>query len=434
MAEIISGLVLSAIWLLLDYFFLSGLLYNTDRKVINNFIIASGVIITSLLSFVLRDVPLIKIIITYLIAVVITRHTFAVSVKKGLIFNAIYLSVFAGCEFLSYLILKSVFDLSTIEILTNDTGAFYIELLSVFLVLVVIVISSAFMKKSSLSRMDIKGWIIFSLFPVFSVGVIFLLLIHINDFNMIRMSNALLFIGTGMIIINVALIFLLNNVINRELTISEKQQQLDSAEHIYRMYEALSNESKIQHSLSHDYRNHISTMKILADKGDYDVLKDYISEQLNDSSKIRDLFNTGNPLVDAILNRKYADASKKDVIFSIIADDLSEVGINGSDLVTILSNIIDNAIEAAQQCSNGKIILKIKIEDNDLYIDSTNTSPSDLDIEAIHTTKPDKGDHGYGLKNIRRAVAENNGKCFVECKDRLFRITIMIPLNNNSKD
>ena len=84
-----------------------------------------------------------------------------------------------------------------------------------------------------------------------------------------------------------------------------------------------------------------------------------------------------------------------------------------------------NAIEAAGKCEEKKITLKIKVKDGILYIVSTNTY---VEVkEGFKTTKADSDNHGYGLNNIRKAVADNGGECYVECEEGVFRITVLIP-------
>ena len=97
--------------------------------------------------------------------------------------------------------------------------------------------------------------------------------------------------------------------------------------------------------------------------------------------------------------------------------------------MTILTNILDNAIEAVMKCSDIKIVFKINRDNNMLMIDATNPYVGQLpDEDKISSTKTDKKNHGYGLANIRKTVAANNGSCFIETENSIFHITIAIPL------
>ena len=58
---------------------------------------------------------------------------------------------------------------------------------------------------------------------------------------------------------------------------------------------------------------------------------------------------------------------EKGIVIPFIADELTGLHISDSDLVTILTNILDNAIEAVQLCDDKRIVFKI-IKDKDMLI------------------------------------------------------------------
>ena len=100
-----------------------------------------------------------------------------------------------------------------------------------------------------------------------------------------------------------------------------------------------------------------------------------------------------------------------------------------SDMVTILTNVLDNAIDAVQKCDEKKIIIKIIKDKEMLIIDSSNPYVGQIsDGETLKTTKQDKDNHGYGIANIRQTVEANSGSCFIETQNGIFHITIAIPL------
>ena len=78
---------------------------------------------------------------------------------------------------------------------------------------------------------------------------------------------------------------------------------------------------------------------------------------------------------------------------------------------------------------NRKVVLKIVRYEDSILIDSSNPYVGDVNLEKKHfTTKRDKNNHGFGLENIRHAVEENNGECYIDNRDNEFHITICIPL------
>ena len=428
MIDLLLGFIISAVCFSLDLIFLSCFSPPRSEKKYASIGVLSGLLLLPILSYLLRSIPLIKLMVTLAMIVILTILLFDLSIKKSIIANSLYLAIFAGCELITFFIIQKVMVISRFETLTNATGAFLVDILSELIVLIAIIIISAITKKTNLSRMDFKGWSVFSLFPIFSVVVELLLIINYDASNSEGLSGTMMFIGTGLLILNVVLIYLLSNVINRELEISKNKELIDKADHVYHMYEVLVKEREIQKAQAHDYLNHINTIKALAISGDYESQTKYLSELIDKSTSTHDLYDTGHPIVNAILNQKFNDADENDALLIVLSDDLSSVNVNESDLVTILSNVIDNAIEAVKSCDEKKIILKIRIHNGSLYIDSTNNYSSNIDYDHYRTTKPDKQNHGYGLINIKRAVMNNSGHCFIETDSDMFHITIEIPL------
>ena len=63
----------------------------------------------------------------------------------------------------------------------------------------------------------------------------------------------------------------------------------------------------------HDYKNHIQTMKVLADKGDLEAIKEYLNKLEDDLSTVDMVVKTGNAMADAILNSKISLAKSKGI-------------------------------------------------------------------------------------------------------------------------
>ena len=424
-SEILLGNILSSIYLALGYL-LFKTLYN--RKSINPVRITITTAIALLMpvsSFFFRTVPSIKLLVVYLTFVVVYKMLFEVSWKQGLLISALFFGIMVSCELIVYISLGLLYELPEFQMLTNETGAFYIELLSEFLVFLIIIFAGVFLKRSNLSRMDVKGWLAFSIYPIFSVLVVILLVANADKVVLGQMGNIFLFIGVGLMVSNVLLFYLLDNVIGRELKMARNEELVRNADHVYEIYSSVSREKEIQKARTHDYINHLKVIQDLGRKGNLKAQEKYIDEQISEVSHSQDVFETGSPIVDAVINRKYLEAKEKGISFLVEADNLTDLSISSSDLVTILSNMLDNAIEAAEQCEEKRITLKMQMSGDLLLIDSTNTMNASADTGSrFHTTKPDKANHGYGIGNIKRAVDNNGGQCTINVEEGLFHISI----------
>jgi sensor histidine kinase regulating citrate/malate metabolism len=190
-------------------------------------------------------------------------------------------------------------------------------------------------------------------------------------------------------------------------------------------YGAIKEIQEKQMKMAHDIRNHISAVLALqnADSGCDD---EYIDRVVNEVLQSSSVVDCNNLTVNAILNLKYTEAVKNgvDILFDI--NDLSGIQIMEKDLVTILSNAIDNAIENTKEDSNR--VIQIKLNDNEYRTVFSIINPSKelvINEGIIQTTKEDKGRHGYGLKNIKSAVENNNGIMVTKYENGYFKLTVV---------
>ena len=99
-------------------------------------------------------------------------------------------------------------------------------------------------------------------------------------------------------------------------------------------------------------------------------------------------------------------------------------------MVVLLSNVLNNAIEACEKCRAEQILkLKCVYEDGDFILSVRNTYDGKLKKigDFFGTTKADHGRHGIGLKNVIAIIEKNQGYYAVEHSEKEFQISIVIP-------
>lgn len=166
-------------------------------------------------------------------------------------------------------------------------------------------------------------------------------------------------------------------------------------------------------------------------KKDYSKLEDYIGNISDGLDAQLDMVDTNNDVVNAIFNAKYYEAIKNDVLVVLKINDLSDIKISDNDIVTILSNLLDNAIEAAKQCDIGKRIVKIKMlyEDAVLSIAVSNSykaEPVLTEDGYIRTTKKDREEHGWGMRNVVATLEKYNAEYIIDYKNGEFVFSIIM--------
>ncbi|MBQ6849702.1 MAG: GHKL domain-containing protein [Oscillospiraceae bacterium] len=158
-----------------------------------------------------------------------------------------------------------------------------------------------------------------------------------------------------------------------------------------------------QRKLTHDFNNHLSVIRSLLESGDTAQAKEYTGSLLASSISVTRLFDSGNTIVDTLLTQKYNHAKELGIKMQVLVEDLSQVAMSSENLVVVLSNLLDNAIEACMNTGGEKMIkVKFVLEDMGHILTVQNTAPNTPQAEnrQFTTTKADRLNHGYGIKNI----------------------------------
>jgi|LSQX01.1.fsa_nt_gb sensor histidine kinase regulating citrate/malate metabolism len=187
--------------------------------------------------------------------------------------------------------------------------------------------------------------------------------------------------------------------------------------------------------IRHDMKNNLTVLSLLLENGDHDRMRTYLAE-LDSSVQSADTgIRNGNSIADAILYDKKRKAEEAGCTFSIDGA-FTYVGMSAIDTCAILGNLLDNALEAASQMPPEKrhIAVCFSRTDNYFFISQTNPSRKILisDNNIISTSKSDKKNHGFGLLNLKEAVARYSGETKITCEPSdndlyEFRMEIIIP-------
>ena len=204
-------------------------------------------------------------------------------------------------------------------------------------------------------------------------------------------------------------------------------------------YEAVKKSSYEIRRSRHDMKNHMIALRELAQQERTEELIKYIDSITEQIDAAAPPYRSGNDIADVIIADKHAKAEKRGIGLHILGD-LAGLDIESADLVTILSNLLDNAIEAVSRLygkdlseEDKTIRLEFRKNANFLLILETNKSIEKVVPGKIVSSK-NSPDHGFGIGNIRRAVKKYGGEYNIGCSEEgdlyLVQIEIVLPLNN----
>ena len=182
---------------------------------------------------------------------------------------------------------------------------------------------------------------------------------------------------------------------------------------------------------SHEFMHQMQTIDGLLACGSIADAQEYIRQLQSAHLTTTQAINTHQPVISAILNNKYQAAILQDTDMQVRFNDLSSVNIDTNSLVVLLSNLLDNSLEACMRMAEGRKIECIIEATDVLFLSVRNTSlPVNISNGHIETTKDMQHEHGFGLPNIRRVLDALNGEYGYHYQDGWFHFVAEIPLNS----
>ena len=355
-----------------------------------------------------------------------------ISIKKSFVLATLFDALLLALDYLIYLISRW-FPLDK-ELLGQQygIGRILVYLLGkVILFLLILLIGKQFGKKSIEKMLDTE-WLRFLFFPVFTIAAISAMLSVFGYVQTVEQANLLIIIAFGMVVMNIIVFYLINDIVEREMKMHQNKVFQIQARNQLEMYRSISENFDKQKRKTHEYKNQIACIDSLLEKKQYSKLDEYVKKIYGSLNNEPDAINTNNVIVNAILNTKYQEADTKGIVFVFRINDLSELTIKDEDVVTILSNLLDNAIEACEKCEDKRVIkFKLVKEEDRIIIAVKNAYNYDIVYEhgEVKTTKTFEADeHGVGIKNILKTIEKYGGSYVIEDKNKEFYFSIIIPL------
>ena len=161
-----------------------------------------------------------------------------------------------------------------------------------------------------------------------------------------------------------------------------------------------------QRRLTHEFQNQLAAIAGLLAQKEYDRAADYVARLQRSAPEQRPPLHTGNPMADALLSRKLAHAAELGVGMSLSCNDLSALPMADGDLVTLLGNVLDNALAASARSREKRVWVRLWQEQGACQFVVRNTLPEGPDRER------DPRLHGFG-SGLIAGVLEKYGCAYV---------------------
>ena len=188
-------------------------------------------------------------------------------------------------------------------------------------------------------------------------------------------------------------------------------------------------------------KNHMNALRSLCQNGgeeagkSLDEISRYIEKISIDYLEASGEVDSGNPMLDAVIGTKKNYAATRGIETGVKLLIPERMNLDGVDMVVLLGNLLDNAIEACEKTRAGtspKINVDIRYQTCNLFLNIRNTYDGHLDGRSseegilIRTDKTDGKPHGIGMKNIMRVVEKYNGTMEWKAEKGIFTVSVVL--------
>ena len=271
-----------------------------------------------------------------------------------------------------------------------------------------------------------KWMLLVSFFPLTSLFMLMALFLICRDQRDLTQPVAFFCIFLG--IANVAIVYVVSLIeqdteVKQQNNILSQQVEIQTASIL-----ALDKAYRQQRQTTHDFQNHLCTISDLLAQKSYETAAKYVRELSQAQTSRILIVNTHHPIIDAILNQKYQMAVESQIEMRFCINDLSGIQLSASELVVLLSNLLDNAIEACRRIDTERLIRCTILENDGSFLSIRNTSlPVLITEHGIATTKASASEHGYGLPSVCRILDGLHAEYAYNYENGWFQFTAEIP-------
>lgn len=342
------------------------------------------------------------------------------------IFYSIIIDIFNGA--------LEIITISLISRLTHTDPNIYLDNINIFIIdalmsktlyFLTCILLAKFVKKE---KSNIKFPAALYVYPIVIVGTLLALWKICIETNISNNLQLFLSIISFALFFSIVILFLIyQRSIEKENELFLLQNEFEKLETDKTYYDILEKQNQELMIYAHDAKKHLSAIRELNDNP---VIDDYINTMADALKAHSNSCHSGNHLLDVIINKYETECQIKNIEFSFDVKLCNLNFVNNYDLVAILNNLLDNAIEAAVNSKNAFVSLSANYVNTYAVItisNSCNNTPITFNNKLI-TTKENKNKHGMGIRSVKKTLKKYDGDLEWEYNEnnKIFITTLML--------
>lgn len=379
-----------------------------------------GYFIVNFTVFRMFNVPII-FLITNIIGYSVITLNYKANWKKRIL-AVLFLFLISTC--IELIFLQVMYGLK-IELFTKDQHEFnYLFAMIQLVIYMITLILGRFKNIKQGEKVPRSYWFFITFIPMTSLYLI-LLLLSINQIPVFYMNIGVV----ALLIVNVLTFYLYDRIVVVYIERTEKLLLEQQNKYYNEQFEIMNASIKATRAIKHDLNNHIAIVSSLVEQNNVQEALQYLKDIKGSYSENGNYVQSGNVAIDSVLNFKLQEAYGQNIQVSLDIALPEKIDIPSFDIVTILGNLLDNALEATCKLEQNKTIdIKMKYDKGRVWLKVGNTYNGEFIKQGskILTTKKKHNNHGIGLENVQRIVEKYEGVMDIEHTDELFVVTIFL--------
>ena len=193
----------------------------------------------------------------------------------------------------------------------------------------------------------------------------------------------------------------------------------------------------------HEMRGHLANIKSLAGNALYEDVERYIASMDASFQTLGPILSTGNAVTDVIISDKQRTAARLGIDFQEAFVYPRPGGYDAYDIGIILSNLLQNALEACErtECGERHIFLSGRQKKRFFLMEVRNSFDGHLRFDRltnlpVSAKGPGRGSsplHGIGLSNVKRTAEKYQGSVDIRTAGDEFIVTVLLQERNTGK-
>ncbi|NCB94576.1 MAG: ATP-binding protein [Clostridia bacterium] len=249
----------------------------------------------------------------------------------------------------------------------------------------------------------------------------------LSEYRRVMALIILMFIANAVLFYYVEQMMVMMNQ-QKEYALMKQKTEMES-----QYYKRMEQVNREQALYRHDMKHYLEAIAGLAEENDVEKLKKVTCELYEGLNKVERIHYTGNEIFNVILWEKTNHALEQNIQMELQIEPAVDTSfIKDTDLIAMVGNMIDNAIEATHECeADQKISISLfETEGNFIIFQVINPFKERPVIKKgrLITSKKDAKNHGMGVESIRKIAEKYGGILDIDIDKGIFKATLGIAL------